>query len=108
MRALAESFSDPAAAPAARDHTVRLPDDGDEDLLLALFDEVVYRLDTAGEIPVGLALDAEPGGVLRAVFRMADAAALPVTGAAPKAPTRHGLAVIRGADGWRCAVTVDV
>jgi len=39
---------------------------------------------------------------------MADADALPVTGAAPKAVTLHGLRFDGGPDGWTCSVTLDV
>lgn len=81
--------------------------DSDEDLLVALLEEIVYRLDTDGEVPVETELSPVPGG-LRAVLGMADAGSLPETGAVPKAVTLHGLSVVRGARGWTCSVTLDV
>ncbi|WP_326598986.1 archease [Streptomyces sp. NBC_01803] len=81
--------------------------DDDEDLLTGLMDELVYRLDTAGEVPLDVRAEAVPGGV-RAVWRTADVGALPLVGAVPKAVTLHGLAFGPGPDGWRCSVTLDV
>ncbi|KUL38508.1 archease [Streptomyces sp. NRRL F-4489] len=109
VRGACESFADLAAAASAprRDEEVVVRADTDEDLLVALLDEVVYRLDAQGEVPVEVEVSAVPGG-LRALLGMADIGSLPVTGAAPKAVTLHGLACAHGPDGWRCAVTLDV
>jgi SHS2 domain-containing protein len=41
-------------------------------------------------------------------FSMAEMAALPQVGAAPKAVTLHGLAFRRGPEGFACSVTLDV
>ncbi|MFJ5830614.1 archease [Streptomyces sp. NPDC093089] len=90
---------------ARRDVEVRA--ERDEGVLVALLDEVVYRLDTEGEVPVDVELAPVDGGV-KGVFQMADAGSPPVTGAAPKAVTLHGLALNRGQDGWTCSVTLDV
>jgi SHS2 domain-containing protein len=79
----------------------------DDELLVGLLDEVVYRLDTAGEVPVDLRLAARAEG-LRAFLGMADVSALPSVGAAPKAVTLHGLSLVGGREGWRCSVTLDV
>ena len=110
VRGVVEAFIDARAlahAQEIRRHEVVLGGECDEDLLVALLDEVVYRLDAADEIPVDVELIPLLGG-LRAGLRMADARSLPVTGAAPKAVTLHGLAFAHGADGWSCSVTLDV
>lgn len=107
VRGIVDGFVDPAGAAAVRRHEVALRGDRDEDLLVALADEVVYRLDTADEVPLDVDLDAEAGG-LRATLHMADAGSLPVVGAAPKAVTLHGLRLTHGPEGWRCALTLDV
>ncbi|MEU5030223.1 archease [Streptomyces milbemycinicus] len=107
VRGVCASFLDLAGAAGVRRRDVVLQADTDEDLLAALLEEVVYWLDTADEIPVDMELDAVPGG-LRAGLHMADTRSLPVTGAAPKAVTLHGLECGRGVDGWRCSVTLDV
>ncbi|MGW1889578.1 archease [Streptomyces sp. NPDC002004] len=101
------SFLDVRAAPEVHGREVLLSAGSDADLLVALLEEVVYRLDAAGEVPVDVEVSAVPDGV-RAAFSMTDAAALPVTGAAPKAVTWHGLRVAHGPDGWSCSVTLDV
>ncbi len=107
VRGVCESFLDLTGAVGDRRRDVVLRAERDEDLLVALLEEVVYRLDTAGEVPVGLELAPVAGG-LRADLRMADADSLPVTGAAPKAVTLHELHVGHGAQGWTCSVTLDV
>ncbi|MDT0344204.1 archease [Streptomyces litchfieldiae] len=107
VRGVVEAFADIGGAQAVRDRESTVRGERDEDLLVALLDEVVYQLDTKGEIPVEVRLNAVPGGV-RALFRTADIGTVPLIGAAPKAVTLHGLAIGRGADGWSCAVTLDV
>lgn len=111
VRGVCESFLDmPEAAGAAgvrgrRDVVLRA--DRDEDLLVALLEEVVFWLDTEDEVPVDVELTPVTGG-LRCALRMTDAGALPVTGAAPKAVTLHELEFAGGPEGWRCSVTLDV
>ncbi|GAA2382679.1 hypothetical protein GCM10010420_00790 [Streptomyces glaucosporus] len=107
LRGACETFLDLADARAVRRRDVEVRADTDEDLLVALLDEVVYRLDADGEVPVGVDLEPVPGG-LRAGLDMADADTLPVTGAAPKAVTLHGLRFAGGPEGWACSVTLDV
>ncbi|NBM18597.1 archease [Streptomyces sp. GC420] len=107
VRGVCESFVDLTGAVAGHTRETVLPVGGDEDALVALLDEVVYRLDTDGEVPVDVELTAVPGGV-RARLHMTDAAALPETGAAPKAVTLNELAVTHGPQGWTCSVTIDV
>jgi SHS2 domain-containing protein len=102
-----ESFADVAAAGEVRHREAEILADRDEDLLVALLDDVVYRLDAEDEVAVDVALDPVPGG-LRVRYGMADAATLPLTGAAPKAVTLHGLSLEPGPDGWTCSVTLDV
>jgi SHS2 domain-containing protein len=107
VRGVCESFLDLAGAVGVRRRDVVVRADSDEEVLVALLEEVVYWLDTEGEVPVDVELTTVPGG-LRADLHMADAASLPVTGAAPKAATLHELHFGRGPDGWTCSVTLDV
>ncbi|MBL1098429.1 archease [Streptomyces coffeae] len=107
VRGVCESFLDLAGAAGVRRRDVVVGADRDEDVLVALLEEVVYWLDTEGEVPVDVELTPVTGG-LRCGLHMADAGALPVTGAAPKAVTWHNLAFIRGPEGWTCSVTLDV
>ncbi|MGW5781645.1 archease [Streptomyces sp. NPDC003863] len=107
VRGVCASFVDLTGAVGVRRWEVEVRADRDEDVLVGLLDEVVYRLDTEGEVPVDVELAPADGGV-RGVLRMADARSFPVTGAAPKAVTLHGLALTSGPDGWTCSVTLDV
>ncbi|WAL68476.1 archease [Amycolatopsis cynarae] len=79
----------------------------DTDLLAAALDEVIYRLETTGEIPAATEVSPRPGG-LRLRFRTVDAGALPAVGAIPKAVSLHELRCERGPDRWWCSATIDV
>ncbi|MEV5986728.1 archease [Streptomyces sp. NPDC052051] len=107
VRAVCESFLDLTGAVGVRDTDVVVRGERDEDVLVALLEEILYRLDTAGEIPVEVTPVAVADGV-RVGLRMADVAALPLTGAVPKAVTLHRLDFRPGPEGWTCAVTLDV
>ncbi|MFE6991822.1 archease [Streptomyces pharetrae] len=63
VRGLVECFADVSGARSAGVARVRLPDEGDEELLAALLDEVVYRLEVRGEVPVEVAARAADGGL---------------------------------------------
>jgi len=107
VRAVCESFLDLTGAVGVRWRDVTVREDSDEDVLVALLEEILYRLDTEGEIPV----EVEPGPVadgLRVRLRMADIDSLPSTGAVPKAVTLHELGFGPGPEGWTCVVTLDV
>ncbi|MDQ3903879.1 MAG: archease, partial [Actinomycetota bacterium] len=78
-----------------------------EDALVAVLDEVIYRLDTEHAVP--LTVDIEPcrSGV-RVNLRLAAVEGAELIGAIPKGVTLHQLHLVHGPDGWSCAVTVDV
>ncbi|EME66703.1 hypothetical protein G352_03851 [Rhodococcus ruber BKS 20-38] len=107
VRGAVASFADTSAAGPVRVRTRRLAADGDEDLLVAVLDEVVYLLDAAGEVPVDMAVDAG-AGTAEVRFSMVDAATVTQVGAVPKAVSLHGLRLGRGPGGWSCSVTLDV
>lgn len=101
------SFVDTTSVHPDRTHHCRLAAHSDEDLLVAVLDEVIYRLDTENEAPVDVELDATDEG-LEVRFAMCDATELPQVGAVPKAVSLHELSLARGPVGWRCSVTLDV
>ena len=108
-RGLVDSFAVVAGRPPsgrARRHMVaRL----DEDLLVAILDEVIYRLDTDGQIPVSVAVRRAPDGGVVVFFALVPVAEAEITGAVPKAASLHDLRFAPDAAGrWSCAVTVDV
>ena len=102
-----ESFLDTSSVHPGRTRRRQLAAHSDEDLLVAVLEEVVYFLDTAGEVPVDLELEPVEGGV-DVEFAMADASNLPQVGAVPKAVSLHELSLAAGPSGWRCSVTLDV
>lgn len=105
---LVSSFAAVSAVRPTAVERVRFTEDAsDDDLLAALLDEVVYRLEVHGQVPVDVAADAAGGGldVRLAVAPLAD---VEITGAAPKGVSWHGLRIGPDAYGWSCAVTVDV
>ena len=101
------SFLDTSSARPSHTRVRRLTDDRDDDLLVAVLDEVIYLLDTTGEAPVDVDVDGADGGV-DVTFAMADATTLPQIGAVPKAVSLNDLRFSHGQKGWRCAVTLDV
>ncbi|TDB74970.1 archease [Micromonospora sp. KC723] len=107
VAALVATFADADGVAADGETTVELPAGDDSELLVGLLDEVIFRLETEGTLPV--ATDARPAdGGLRVRWRTVDAGAVELVGAVPKAVSLHALRFDRDATGWRCAVTVDV
>ncbi len=105
--AAVESFLDVSSAQAAHTRVRRLVADRDDDLLVAVLDEVIYLLDTSGEAPVDLELrDVDDGADV--TFAMADASRLEQVGAVPKAVSLNDLRFSHDRHGWRCLVTLDV
>ena len=105
--ATVESFVDLSSAHANHTRLRRLTADRDDDLLVAVLEEVIYLLDTVAEAPVDLELQDVDGGV-DVTFAMADASTLLQVGAVPKAVSLNELRFSHGRHGWRCLVTLDV
>ncbi|MEU5095578.1 archease [Streptomyces sp. NPDC020996] len=102
-----ECFVDVGAVRPRAVERIRLAGASDDDLLSALLDEVVGRLETYGEVPVDVEADATDDGldVRLAVARPAGAEG---AGALPRNASWHELRIAPDAYGWSCAVTVDV
>ncbi|GHB42288.1 hypothetical protein GCM10010377_36410 [Streptomyces viridiviolaceus] len=100
-------FADVSAARPTAVERVRFTEAGDDELLAALLDEVVYRLEVHGQVPVDVETDEADGGleVRLAVAALAD---VEIVGAVPKGVSWHQLRIGPDAYGWSCAVTVDV
>jgi SHS2 domain-containing protein len=108
-RGLVDSFAVVAAARPRRTAERRFIAGADGDLLVAVIDEVIYRLDADGEIPVTIAVRAAPDGGVVLSMQLADAGEAEITGAAPKAATLHDLRCAPGPAGrWSCGITIDV
>jgi protein archease len=105
--AAVESFLDLSSARANHTRLRRLTADRDDDLLVAVLEEVIYLMDTVAEAPVDLELQDVDGGV-DVTFAMVDASTLLQMGAVPKAVSLNQLRFSHDRRGWRCLVTLDV
>ncbi|WP_328628007.1 archease [Streptomyces sp. NBC_00353] len=112
VRAMVEGFADTSGATVVGDRAYAVTAESEEDLLVSVLEEIVYRMDADGEIP----LDVEVGSIrpagaglgLSVRFRMADAGTAVPVGAVPKAVSLHDLHMRGGPGGWTCRVTLDV
>ncbi|MGW7405952.1 archease [Streptomyces sp. NPDC054833] len=107
VRGVVESFADLPAGASGIDRECVVSAEDDGRLLVAVLEEVIYRMDAAGELPTDVAVTPEPGGV-RVRFTMADDSTATQTGAVPKAVALHGLNLAQDSHGWVCRVTLDV
>lgn len=104
-----DSFADVAGACPQRTAELRMKAGADEDLLAAVLDEVIYRMDADDEIPVGIAVRPAADGGVSVELRLAGLDSVEITGAVPKAVSLHEIRCSAGAAGqWSASVTVDV
>ena len=109
VRGLVGSFAVVAGARPRRTAKRHVTADSDEDLLVAVVDEVIYWLDAEGEIPVFVAVRRAGDGGVDLVLSLADVSAVEIIGAAPKAASLHDLRCAPDSAGqWSCSVTIDV
>ncbi|MFI8089862.1 archease [Streptomyces sp. NPDC086080] len=106
VAAMVECFADVSGVRPTGVGRVRLDEASDDDLLAALLDEILYRLDAYGQVPVDVeAVEAEDGLDVRLV--LAPLSDVRLTGAAPTAVAWEELRIGPGPYGWSCAITVD-
>lgn len=110
LRGLVVSFAEVSGARAVRVLRRRLDAASPADLLAAAADEIIYILDTRGEVPVSVQVQPETGGTgIQLILELASAQDAEFTGAIPKAVSLHELACEPdAAGGWSAAMTVDV
>ncbi|MFF4586155.1 archease [Streptomyces sp. NPDC001388] len=104
---IVECFADVTAVRPTAVERVQLDEAADDDLLSALLDEVVHRLEVRGQVPVDLEAEATDDGldVRLAVAGLTD---VEIVGAVPRGVAWHDLHFGPDPYGWSCAVTVDV
>lgn len=90
-----ESFLDLESAHAVHTRLRRLTADRDDDLLVAVLEEVIYLLDTVGETPVDLRLRDVDGGV-DVTFATTDASTLVQVGARAEGGVTQRTSVLAG------------
>ncbi|MFI6825025.1 archease [Micromonospora sp. NPDC050187] len=108
VAAVVESFADVGGAAPTGTAGFDVPAGRDEDLLVGLLDEVVFRLETEGTLPVAAEVADTGDGGLRVRWRTVGTDTVELVGAVPKAVSLHGLRFDRDPTGWSCAVTLDV
>ena len=103
------SFAEPVAQAGRRAVKRHVAGETDADLVAAAIEEVIYGLDTRGEIPVAVAARRAADGGIDLTLHLAGLDQVQITGAVPKAASLSGLRCGRDESGrWTCAVTVDV
>lgn len=115
---LVESFADVTGVRPTRVARFCVPEGPAEEMLLAALDDVIYRLDVHGEVPVdvevatsggtGDGAGGDVGGGVDLRLALAGAGDVEPVGAPPKGVTLHGLRFAAGHGQWSCSVTVDV
>ncbi|GGS11257.1 hypothetical protein GCM10010169_64810 [Micromonospora fulviviridis] len=108
VTALVDTFVDTTGAAADGETDFRVPPGADADLLVGVLDEVIFRMDTAGELPLETEVRAAADGGLAVRWRTTGTDAVELVGAVPKAVSLHELSFAAEPGGWRCAVTLDV
>ncbi|WP_431920877.1 archease [Nonomuraea jabiensis] len=104
---MADSFLDLDGAAVTGEHDLRVEPGEPQDQLVAVLDEIIYLMDTTGQIPIK-ATAVHDQNRLRLHLAMADLTAMPQTGAVPKAVALHQLTFEHRAGRWTCTVTLDV
>lgn len=107
VRSLVDTFADTAAVAPERTAELTVAPGSDADVLVAVLEEVIYRLEVDGEIALSADIAGATGG-LRVRISLGDAADAEATGAVPKAVSLHDLRFAGDPSGWSCGVTVDV
>ncbi len=109
VRGVVASFADTVGVAPCRRAGRHLAAGRAEDLLVAAVDEVIYRLDADGEVPVSVAVRRAGDGGVDLLLSLAEVGTVEIIGAVPKAASWHELRCGQDAPGWwSCGVTVDV
>lgn len=111
VRGLVESFADIEGARPDDSVTFVVTEESDEEVLVAVLQEVIYQIEVSGGLAVDVSVD-EPADlpVERVEVRLATVpvASVEQVGALPKAVSLHDLRFGRVGGMWRAHVVVDV
>lgn len=93
VTAMVDTFVDPSGATPEADVEFHVPPGDDPDLLVGVLDEVIFRMETEGELPLTTeARSADDGGLL-VRWSMTGTDAVELVGAVPKAVSLHEFAL---------------
>lgn len=107
IAAMVDSFADVSGERPTSTVGFRVEPRPDEDMLVAVLDEVIYLMDTTGRLPVNAEVTHVEGG-LDVRLAMIETHRAELVGAVPKGVSLHELRFGRGEAGWLCSVTLDV
>lgn len=103
---MVECFADVSRVRPTAVERLRVAGTGDDDLLAALLEEVAYRMEVYGRVPVDVEADAEDDE-LDVRLALAELADVRTTGPEPMEVSWHELHLAAGPYGWSCSVTID-
>ncbi|MFF9210042.1 MULTISPECIES: archease [unclassified Streptomyces] len=103
---MVECFADVSRVRPTAVERLRVAGTGDDDLLAALLEEVAYRMEVYGRVPVDVEADAEDDA-LDVRLALAELADVATPGALPPEVSWHRLHLAPGPYGWSCSVTLD-
>lgn len=103
VHALVESFADASLARGVGSHDFTVAETSWAERLVAVLEEVVFLLDSRGQVPVAVTVQTDS-----ASFELADVADADLVGSTPKGISRSGLEFSRIGDTWHCCAIVDV
>jgi SHS2 domain-containing protein len=115
LRGLVDSVADVRGAVATRTAECELTGGNPADLLASAAEEIIYILDTAGQVPVSVYVrpghpdQQQSAACIVVTLELANASAVEFVGAVPKAVSFHQLTCEPDASGhWSATMTVDV
>jgi SHS2 domain-containing protein len=109
VRGVVETFADVRGAAAAREIPVEVGSASDEEVVVALVDDVCHLLNADGLVVVDVSLEEEEEDAdFSGTLFVAPVDAVVATGAAPKGVSRSELSFGRDGSLWRARVLVDV
>jgi SHS2 domain-containing protein len=107
-RALMDAFARVADAAVTELVPVELEQNGDEELLVSLLEEIIYMIDVLAEIPVNVALNETEDGRVTGHVSVAPLGVVEIHGSLPKGVSRSDLSVSHDREQWRCRAMIDV
>lgn len=108
VSAFVELFADTSGAVAVREIPFEVAAADDEDVVVALLEDVLVLADANGLVPVDVAVEEEDDGTFSGRFVVAAIADVSPEGAVPKGISRSGLELADAGGVWRSRVIVDV
>jgi SHS2 domain-containing protein len=108
VRGIVETFAETRDVATTREIPLEVGAADDDDVVVALLDDVCYLLDADGLVVADVALDEGDDGTFEGTFFVAPVDAVVQTGAAPKGISRSDLQFARDGPLWRGRVIVDV